>query len=125
MFINIIYFMLALFIFHTGTADRLTIPGQGMSTLGILLIGAFFAFEVHRRFRQLERLAQSEGADPFRIQRRYQQVQQHFMILSLLFFGAEVYFLNLKSLILLVPGARQFSSWEGVLGISVIWPTFP
>ena len=25
MFINIIYFMLALFIFHTGTADRLTV----------------------------------------------------------------------------------------------------
>ena len=41
------------------------------------------------------------------------------MVLSLLFFGTEVYFLNLKSLILLVPGARQSSSWEGVLGISV------
>ncbi len=119
MFINIIYFMLALFIFHTGTADRLTVPGLWTSTLGILLIGAFFGFQVQRRFRQLERLAQDEAADPFRIQRRYQQAQQQFMIQSLLFFSAEVYFLNLKSLILLVPGARQFSFWEGVLGISV------
>ena len=119
MFTNIIYFMLALFIFHTGTADRLTASGLWVSILGILLIGAFFAFEVHRRFRHLERLAQGEAADSFFVQRRYQQAQQHFMILSLLFFGVEVYFLNLKSLILLVPGARQFSSWEGVLGISV------
>ena len=29
MFTNIIYFMLALFIFHTGTADRLTVPACG------------------------------------------------------------------------------------------------
>ncbi len=119
MFLNIIYFMLALFIFHTGTADRLTIPGLWMSTLGILLLGTFFGFEVHRRFRQLGRLAQGEAVDPYLTQIRYQRAQQQFMILSLLFFGTEVYFLNLKSLILLVPGARQFSSWEGVLGISV------
>ena len=65
MFNNIIYFMLALFIFHTGTADRLTVPSLWSSALGILMIGAFFGFEVRRRFRRLGRLAQGEAVDPF------------------------------------------------------------
>jgi Zn-dependent protease with chaperone function len=121
MFTNIIYFMLVLFIFHTGTAERLSAHSLWLSCGGILLIGAFFGFEARRRFKALERQAQSPGADHYRAQRRYQQVQQQFMIFSLLFFGAEVYFLNLKSLILLVPGTGQFSSWEGLLGISVYW----
>ncbi len=41
------------------------------------------------------------------------------MILSLIFFASEVYLLNFKSLVALIPGAGRFSSLEGGLGITL------
>lgn len=118
MFTNIIFFMLALFVFHTGPSDFPADQSLWFYFGGVLLALVLFGNEVRHRSKRLLPPDWQAATGSLALQHRFQQVQQRLMILSLLFFGAEVYFLNLRSLIRLIPGAARFGSWEGILGLS-------
>jgi Zn-dependent protease with chaperone function len=116
MFTNIIYFILALLIFQTGSL------GSALGSFprwqnGILIL-LLFGLEARRRFLQLFRQARGGALQVFSWQMQYRQTHNILMVLSLLAFSAEVYLFNFKSLLGLIPGTRSFSSWEGLLGIS-------
>ena len=119
MFTNILFFMLALFIFHTGPSDSVSSSSFWVYLWINLASYAWFGYQVNQRFRRLKLLARDSAAGPFGLQHRFQQVQQQLMIISLLFFSAQVYFLDLKALIHLLPWANRIGSWEGILGMSV------
>ncbi len=57
--------------------------------------------------------------DSFSLQRGFQQTTQYLMILALIFFASEIYLLNFKSLVSLIPGTGRFSSLEGLIGITL------
>jgi Zn-dependent protease with chaperone function len=119
MFTNIIFFMLALFIFHTGPSDFPADQSLWFYFWGVLLALVLFGNEVRHRFKRLNPPGREYAAESLGLSHRLQQVQQRLMVLSLLFFGAEVYFLHLRALIHLLPGTQRLGSWEGLLGLSL------
>jgi Zn-dependent protease with chaperone function len=120
MFTNIIFFILALLIYHTRSlGPRLPVVDLWVTALTVLLFLTVFGLETWRRFHRLYLLSLHSRQDSFALQRGYQQVTQYLMILSLIFFASEIYLLNFKSLVALIPGTSRFSSLEGGLGITL------
>lgn len=120
MFTNIIFFILALLIYHTRSlGPRLPILDLWVNASTILLFLAVFGLETWRRFHRLYLLSLHNRKDSFSLQRGHQQTTQYLMILSLIFFASEIYLLNFKSLVALIPGTGRFSSLEGIIGISL------
>ncbi|MBI5586301.1 MAG: M48 family metalloprotease [Deltaproteobacteria bacterium] len=119
MFTNILFFMLALFVFHTGPTDYPAAHPSWVYFWGVLVAYLFFGNEVRHRFKQLKLPEGEAAAGSFVLQHRFQQIQQRLMIESLLFFGVEVYFLNLRALLRFLPGTQPFGSFEGILGLSI------
>ena len=70
-------------------------------------------------FTALYLLALHNRQESYALQRGYQQTTQYLMILSLIFFASEIYLLNFKSLVAVIPGTGRFSSLEGVVGITL------
>ncbi len=120
MFTNIIFFILALLIYHTRSlGPRLPLLDLWVNAGTVLLFLAVFGLETWRRFHRLYLLSLHNRQDSFSLQRGHQQTTQYLMILSLIFFASEIYLLNFKSLVALIPGTGRFSSLEGVIGITL------
>ena len=120
MFTNIIFFILALLIYHTRSlGPRLPVADLWVNAGTVLLFLTVFGLETWRRFHRLHLLALDKRQESYALQRGYQQVTQYLMILSLIFFASEIYLLNFKSLVALIPGTGRFSSLEGVVGITL------
>lgn len=120
MFNNIIFFILALLIYYTRSLGP-KLPAFDLWVNGgtVLLFLAVFGIETRRQFHRLYLQALHRREESYLLQRRHQQATQTLMILSLIFFASEVYLLNFKSLVALIPGAGRFSSLEGGLGITL------
>ncbi len=120
MFTNIIFFILALLIYHTRSlGPRLPVLDLWVNAGTVFLFLAVFGLETWRRFHRLYLLSLHNRQESFSLQRGYQQTTQYLMILSLIFFASEIYLLNFKSLVALIPGTGRFSSLEGVIGITL------
>ena len=120
MFTNIIFFILALLIYHTRSlGPRLPVLDLWVNAGTVLLFLTVFGLETRRRFHRLYLLSLHNRQESYSLQRGYQQATQYLMILSLIFFASEIYLLNFKSLVALIPGAGRFSSLEGALGITL------
>jgi Zn-dependent protease with chaperone function len=120
MFTNIIFFILALLIYHTRSlGPRLPVADLWVNGGTVLLFLTVFGLETWRRFHRLHLLALDRRQESHALQRGHQQVTQYLMILSLIFFASEIYLLNFKSLVALIPGTNRFSSLEGIIGISL------
>ncbi|MCJ7833590.1 MAG: hypothetical protein MUQ20_04305 [Deltaproteobacteria bacterium] len=120
MFTNIIFFILALLIYHTRSlGPRLPFVDLWVNAGTLCLFLAVFGIETWRRFHRLYLLALDNRQDSYALQRGYQQTTQYLMILSLIFFASEVCLLNFKSLVAVIPGTGRFSALEGVLGITL------
>ena len=120
MFTNIIYFILALLIYQTRSiGPALTLMDHWLNGAFIFLLLLLFALEVKRRFRCLYRQAIQDPGASLALQNRYAQSNHFLMILSLIFYAAEIYLGGYKSLIALIPGTSRLASWEGALGISL------
>lgn len=120
MFTNIIFFILALLIYHTRSlGPRLPLIDLWVNAGLLLLFLVVFGLETWRRFHRLHFLALDNRQGKYTLQRSFQQITQYLMILSLIFFAAEIYLINFKSLVTLIPGTGRFSSLEGALGISL------
>jgi Zn-dependent protease with chaperone function len=119
MFNNIIFFILALLIYYTRSLGP-KLPAFDLWVNGgsVLLFLAVFGMETWRQFHRLYLQALHSRGESYLLQRRHQQATQYLMILSLIFFASEIYLLNFKSLVALIPGASRFSSLEGGLGIT-------
>jgi Zn-dependent protease with chaperone function len=129
MFNNIIFFILALFIYYTRSLGP-KLPAFDLWVNGgsILLFLVIFGMEIWRQFHRLYLQAIDNQKSSSLLQREHQQTTQYLMILSLIFFASEIYLLNFKSLVALIPGVGRFSSLEGGMGmalflfhISLIW----
>jgi Zn-dependent protease with chaperone function len=90
-----------------------------MNAWMVLLFVGVFAVEARRRFHRLYLQTLHLRPEAFILQRGLQQTTQYLMILSLIFFALEIYLLNFKSLVALVPGTGRFSALEGLIGISL------
>ena len=120
MFTNIIFFILALLIYHTRSlGPRLPAFALWVNAGTVLLFLAIFGLETWRRFHRLYLLSLHDRQISYSLQRGHQQTTQYLMILSLFFFTSEIYLLNFKSLVALIPGTGRFSSLEGVIGITL------
>ncbi|OGP51841.1 MAG: hypothetical protein A2Y79_08880 [Deltaproteobacteria bacterium RBG_13_43_22] len=120
MFTNIIFFILALLIYHTRSlGPKLPVVDLWINAGAILLFLTVFGLETWRRFHRLYFLSLHNQRDSYHLQRGHQQTTQYLMILSLIFFASEIYLLNFKSLVALIPGTGLFSSLEGVVGITL------
>ena len=120
MFTNIIFFILALLIYHTRSlGPRLPVIDLWVNAGTVFLFLTVFGLETWRRFHRLYLLSLHNRQDSFSLQRGHQQTTQYLMILSLIFFASEIYLLNFKSLVALIPGTGRFSSLEGVIGITL------
>jgi Zn-dependent protease with chaperone function len=120
MFNNIIFFILALLIYETRSlGPKLPIREVWFNAGSVLFFLAIFGLETRRQFHRIYLSALDDPQGAFRWHRRLQQSSQHLMILSLIFFASEIYLLNFKSLVTLIPGANRFSSLEGLSGISL------
>ncbi len=120
MFNNIIYFILALLIYHTRSlGPRLSTFDLWVNAGMVLIFIAVFGLETWRRFHRLYLRSLHNWQESYALQRELQQVTQYLMVLSLVFFASEIYLLNFKSLVGMIPGITRFSSLEGGLGISL------
>ncbi len=120
MFTNIIFFILALLIYHTRSlGPRLAVVDLWINAGTVLLFLTVFGLETWRRFHRLCLLSFHNRQESYALQRGFQQTTQYLMILSLVFFASEIYLLNFKSLVSLIPGTGRFSSLEGVIGITL------
>lgn len=120
MFNNIIFFILALLIYHTRTlGPRLPVLDLWVNAGMIFLFLTLFGLETWRRFHRLYLLSLHSRQESYVLQRGVQQTTQYLMILALVFFSFEIYLLDFKSLVALIPGISRFSSLEGGLGISL------
>jgi Zn-dependent protease with chaperone function len=120
MFANIIFFILALLVYHTRSlGPRLTIIDLWVNAGTVLLFLTVFGLETWRRFHRLYLSALHGRQESFLLQRGFQQITQYLMILSLVFFASEIYLLNFKSLVALIPGTSRFSSLEGAVGLTL------
>lgn len=120
MFTNIIFFILALLIYHTRSlGPRLPAFDLWVNAGMVLIFVAIYGMETWRRFHRLYLLSLHNRQESYALQRGLQQTTQYLMILSLVFFASEIYLLNFKSLVALIPGINRFSSLEGGLGISL------
>jgi Zn-dependent protease with chaperone function len=120
MFTNIIFFILALLIYQTRSlGPKLPLFDLWVNSGTIFFFLIFFGLETKRQFHRLTLRAQDSREGSHFLQLRHQQITHYLMILSLIFFAAENYLLNFKSLVLLIPGVSRFSSLEGALGISL------
>lgn len=120
MFTNIIFFILALLIYHTRSLGP-RLPSADLWTNGasIFFLLVLFGLESWRRFHRLRLRALDRQGSPLVLQQAFQKAEHSLMILSLVFFALEVYLLDFKSLIALIPGSRRFSSFEGAIGLSL------
>ncbi len=120
MFTNIIFFILALLIYYTRSlGPRLPFVDLWVNAGTLCLFLAVFGLETWRRFHRLYLLALDNRQGSYSLQRGYQQTTQYLMILALIFFASEIYLLNFKSLVAVIPGAGRFASLEGALGITL------
>lgn len=120
MFNNIIFFILALLIYHTRSlGPKLPVFDLGVNAAMVLLFLFIFGMETWRRFHKLYIQSLHGQANSFRLQQGHQQTTHYLMILSLFFFTAEIYLLNFKSIVALIPGAGRFSALEGGVGIAL------
>jgi len=120
MFNNIIFFILALLIYHTRSlGPRPPIFDLWVNGGTVLLFLAVFGIETRRQFHRLYLQALHSRQESYVLQRGVQQTTQYLMILSLIFFASEIYLLNFKSLVALIPGTNRFSSLEGGLGLTL------
>jgi Zn-dependent protease with chaperone function len=120
MFTNIIFFILALLIYHTRSlSPGLRVVDLWVNGATVLLFLTVFGLESWRRFHRLYLLALHSREESYALQRGHQQVTQYLMILSLVFFASEIYLLNFKSLVALIPGTGRFASLEGAVGITL------
>jgi Zn-dependent protease with chaperone function len=120
MFTNIIYFILALLIYHTRSlGPRLPVGDLWINAATVLLFLTVFGLVIWRRFHRLYLSALHSREGTSTLQREFQQITQYLMILSLVFFASEIYLLNFKSLVVVIPGAGRFSSLEGIVGITL------
>jgi Zn-dependent protease with chaperone function len=118
MFNNIIFFILALLIYQTRSlGPRLPIYDLWVNAGMILLFLAVFGMEAGRQFQRLYLQALHNRPKAYGLQRRLQQTTHYLMILSLIFFASEIYLLNFKSIVALIPGVDRFSALEGGSGI--------
>ncbi|MBA4393467.1 MAG: hypothetical protein C0407_07925 [Desulfobacca sp.] len=129
MFNNIIFFILALLIYHTRSLGP-KLPAYDLWVNGgtILLFLTVFGMETWRQFHRLYLQTLHRRQESYLLQQEHQQATQYLMILSLIFFASEIFLLNFKSLVALIPGANRFSSLEGGLGmalyllhVAIIW----
>jgi Zn-dependent protease with chaperone function len=120
MFTNIIFFILALLIYHTRSlGPRLPAFDLWVNAGMVLIFVAIYGMETWRRFHRLYLQSLHNRQESYALQRGLQQTTQYLMILSLVFFASEIYLLNFKSLVALIPRINRFSSLEGGLGISL------
>lgn len=120
MFTNIIFFILALLIYHTRSmGPRLPAFDLWINAGLVLVFVAIFGMETWRRFHRLYLLSHHNRRESYVLQRGIQQTTHYLMILSLVFFASEIYLLNFKSLIAWIPGISRFASLEGGLGIGL------
>ncbi|HMK65526.1 MAG TPA: M48 family metallopeptidase, partial [Thermodesulfobacteriota bacterium] len=120
MFNNLIFFILALLTYETRSLGP-KLPVQDMWAIAgsLVFFLTVFALETRRQFHRLYLRALDDPQGALRWQRRLQQSTHYLMILSLIFFASEIYLLNFKSLVALIPGAHRFASIEGFSGISL------
>jgi Zn-dependent protease with chaperone function len=120
MFTNIIFFILALLIYHTRSlSPGLRVVDLWVNGATVLLFLTIFGLESWRRFHRLYLSALHAQEESYTLQRGHQQVTQYLMILSLVFFASEIYLLNFKTLVALIPGTGRFTSLEGAVGITL------
>jgi Zn-dependent protease with chaperone function len=120
MFNNLIFFILALLIYEARSlGPKLPLREVWFTTGSVLFFLTIFGLETRRQFHRIYLKALDDAQGAFRWHRRLQQSTHYLMILSLIFFASEIYLLNFKSLVALIPGANQFSSLEGLSGISL------
>ena len=118
MFNNLIFFILALLIYETRSLGPKLPTGDNWFNAGaVIFFLALFGLEARRQFHRLYLRALDDPRGPFRWHRQLQQSTQYLMIFSLIFFASEIYLLNFKSLVALIPGVDRFSSLEGLSGI--------
>lgn len=120
MFTQIIFFILALLVYHTRSlGPPPPVSDLWTNALSILFLLILFGLESWRRFHRLRLSALDHRGGLSAFQRGFQQTEQVLMILSLVFFAFEVYLLDFKSLVSLIPGTERFSAWEGAWGMSL------
>jgi Zn-dependent protease with chaperone function len=120
MFNNLIFFILALLLYETRSlGPRLPIGDIGVTGGSVLFFLTVFALETRRQFQRLYFRAVDSPDGAYGLQRKLQQTTQYLMVLSIIFFAAEIYLLDFKSLVAWIPGSRRFSSLQGLSGISL------
>ena len=128
MFNNIIYFIIVLLIFNISFPENTT-ENSLSYTLGMLL-GCWLVFALYCRlgFKRLmvRFTGAKKGKDNFAGE--YQGLILRLSMLSIFLFALDVYILNLKYWLQIIPGLKQFSVLQGILALmlfifylSTIW----
>lgn len=120
MFNNLIFFILALLIYETRSlGPRLPLGDLWTAAGTVLFFLAVFGLETRRQFHRIYLQALDKPGEVYRLQRKLQQTTQYLMVLSIIFFAAEIYLLDFKSIVSWIPGSRRFSSLQGLAGLSL------
>jgi len=121
MFNNIIYFIVVLLIYNVSFPDS---PPEGFLSAGLgplvlsWIVFAFYCARVYGRlFQRIREGGESEGI----LAEHYQRLNVRLSVLAIFLFTLAVHFFNLKQWLSLIPGFRQFSVLQGILGLAVFF----
>ncbi|MCD6306246.1 MAG: M48 family metalloprotease [Deltaproteobacteria bacterium] len=121
MFNNIIYFIVVLLIYNVSFPDS---PPEDFLTVSLgplVLSWIVFAFYCARVFGRLfQRIREGEESEGI-LTDRYQRLNVRLSVLAIFLFTLAVHFFNLKQWLSLIPGFRQFSVLQGILGLAVFF----
>ncbi|MCP4666909.1 MAG: M48 family metalloprotease [Deltaproteobacteria bacterium] len=119
MFNNIIYFIVVLLIFNINYPEKAPESSLVFSIIMLALGWLVFGGYCGKVFQALlKRLDQGEGSDG-RMTSQYQRLVLRLSVLAILLFAMDVYFLNLKYWLQMVPGLERFSVLQGALALAL------
>jgi len=122
MFNNIIYFLVVILLFHLNYPE-IPPPNSLLSSI-LLLFGTWLIFGGYCwwGFRSLrKRLGEVSGEKQARLTGRYQNLVVFLSVLSIFLFAQDIYLLNLKSWILMIPGFDRFMVLQGLMALSLFF----
>jgi len=122
MFNNIIYFLVVILIFHLNYPE--IPPPDSLLSCILWLFGTWLIFAVYCwwGFRTLrKRLSDLSEEKQALLTGRYQSLVAILSVLSIFLFAQDIYLLNLKSWILMIPGFDRFMVLQGLLALSLFF----
>jgi Zn-dependent protease with chaperone function len=121
MFNNIIYFIVVLFIFATSYPAENTERSFLISFL--LLVLTWFGFALYSRygFQRIKRNKAVADENDGRLTEQYQRLASRLSILAIFCFAFDVYILDLKYWLQLVPGFTHMSVLQGISALTLFF----